>query len=758
VPDHADPRIRLSIVGVVVVSLFASLFARLWYLQVINRSEFQVQASAIHLRVIHEEGTRGRILDRNGKVLVDNRVSLVVYLDHLELKNVKEVTLKKVFVRLAETLTSFGVRTKAPEIQRLFNDKRYGPQELVPIASDVSQALELYLAEHHDEFPGVVVKRRTVRTYPYGKLAAHLVGYVGQISEKELAARQEPSDGEEASATSTSTTSASTSSSTSSGSGTQRSNEVAKPYQPGDQIGKAGVEATFEQYLRGVPGDRTIQVDARGDYLTTTKETASRPGEDVWLSIDLDLQSYAEQLLSQTLSGVRGTVDKDGKVHNAPQGSVVITDPATGQLLAMASFPSYDPAELVNGISTDLWERLNDKASGQPLFNWALQGTYAPGSTFKLFTAAGALESGFLHPGNDSYYDRGSYKVGGCKSGKCEFRNSGGAKYGAVNVSKALTVSSDVFFYWLGDQLWQQRGTFGDTPIQDAATSFGLGEKTGVALPGEAKGRVPTPAWLEAVHNANPKAFPRGQWRAGDNLNTAVGQGDVLVTPLQLANAYATFANGGTHYVPQIALKVTRPKDVGHPVNQAGNAVVVREFASEANGTVELTPEARAQIYSGLEGVVMSGSGTAHSAYTAHPPSWPAAGKTGTAQVNGKADTSVFVGWGPADIGSVPRYAISSIIPESGFGGDVSAPLVMSIMQAISNGTVPQVLSDSDRAAGLEVLAGALGVDSGGTATSAPPQPTVPPSAAPGVAVTPAASGNEGVEAPTTTAPKKAGP
>lgn len=742
--ERADPRIRLSIVGVVVVSLFGSLFARLWYLQVINRSEFQVQASTIHLRVVHEEGTRGRILDRNGKVLVDNRVSLVVYLDHLELKNVEEVTLKKVFARLAKTLTSFGVRVKTPEIERLFNDKRYGPQELVPIASDVSQALELYLAEHHDEFPGVVVKRRTVRTYPYGKLAAHLVGYVGQISAKELAARQEPTEGDAATSSSSSTTT------TEPLPGRRLASEAAKPYQPGDQIGKGGVEATFEQYLRGVPGDRTIQVDARGDYLTTTKEAASRPGEDVWLSIDLDLQAYAEQLLSQTLGGVRGTVDKDGKVRNAPQGSVVITDPATGQVLAMASFPSYDPAELVNGISTDLWERLNDKASGRPLFNWALQGTYAPGSTFKLFTAAGALDSGFLHPGNDSYYDRGSYKVGGCKAGKCEFRNSGGAKYGAVNVSKALTVSSDVFFYWLGDQLWQQRGTFGDTPIQDAATAFGLGQKTGVALPGEAKGRVPTPEWLRSVHEASPKAFPRGQWRAGDNLNTSVGQGDVLVTPLQLANAYATFANGGTHYVPQIALKVTRPKDVGRPVNQAGNAVVVREFASEATGSVEMTPEARAQIYAGLEGAVMSGSGTAHSAYTAHPPAWPAAGKTGTAQVNGKADTSVFVGWGPADAGSVPKVAISAIIPESGFGGDVAAPLVMSIMQAVSNGSVPQVLSDSDRAAGLEVLAGAI---------NAAPPPSAPPVASPPeVVATPPSTGNEGNDAPATTLPTKAGP
>lgn len=676
------------------VSLFASLFARLWYLQVIDRNEYQTSASAIHLRPIHEQGTRGRILDRNGKVLVDNRASLVVYLDHLALKNASDVTLQKVFGRLAATLTSFGQRVKAPEIERLFNDKRYGPQDLVPVVSDVSQDVELYLAEHHDDFPGVVVKRRSVRTYPYGKLAAHIIGYVGQINAEELAARQ-AAEGTPGKAKST-------------------AGSVAKPYQAGDQIGKGGVEATFEKDLRGVPAERIIQVDARGDYVTTTKEAASRPGEDVWLSIDIDVQAYAEQLLAQTLGGIRGTTDKDGKVRNAPQGSVVVTDPATGQVIAMASFPSYDPSELVNGISTDLWDRLNDSKSGRPLFNWALQGTYAPGSTFKLFTAVGGVNSGFLRPGNDTYVDRGTYKVSNCKGSKCEFSNSGKSRYGTVNLTRALTVSSDVYFYWVGDQLWQQQGNFGATAIQDAAARFGLGEPTGVSLPGEAKGRIPTPDWLAGVHQSNPKAFPRGTWRAGDNLNTAIGQGDVLVTPLQLVNGYATFANGGTHYVPQIALKVTRPKDVGLPVNKTGNAVTVRDIAPIATGSVEIPPASRAEIYSGLQGAVMSGEGTANPAYRAFPTAWPAAGKTGTAQVNGKADTSVFVGWGPADPATVPTTAISVIIPESGFGGDVAAPLAMQILQAISNRTVPQVISDSDRAAGLEVFAQAVGAAGGG--------------------------------------------
>jgi penicillin-binding protein 2 len=665
---------RLSMVGIVCLSLFASLFVRLWYLQVIDQSE-HVRATQIHRRTIRVEGSRGRILDRNGKVLVDNRVTRVIGIQRQDIKDESPRQRAKLFDRLAATLTSFGIPTKSPAIEDRYDDLRYGPLELVPIVTDLeNRDLEVYLAEHHDEFPGVVVRRRTVRTYPYGGVAAHLLGYVLQINEKELAAK----DAEQKQLLATH----------------QATRADLKPYQGGDEIGKAGVERTFEDDLRGTPSDRTIQVDARGDYVTTLKESKPKQGDDVWLTIDVDLQAYAEQLLAQQLEALKGTVNKEsGKRRNAPQGSVVIIDPRNGEVLAMASYPSYDPTDLVNGISSARWAALNDKATGQPLFNWALQGTYAPGSTFKLFTATAALDTGFLRPGNDHFVDRGTYTVANCRAGKCTFRNSGGAHHGSLDVSRAITVSSDVFFYWIGDQVWQQRGTYGETAIQDAAAQYGIGHTTGIALPGEAAGRLPTPQNRKQMHEANPTAFPNGNWYAGDNVNMSIGQGDDLVTPLQLSNAYATFANGGTRYVPQIVLKVTRPKDVGLSPSDPANYTVVRDIHPQVAGKVTFAPGAYEKIYQGLYGAVNAAGGTAHGAWNAHPVAFPMAGKTGTAQVNGKEDTSAFVAFGPAVSPHnqifPPQYCISVMIPEAGFGGDVSAPLAFSIMQARSRGQVP---------------------------------------------------------------------
>jgi penicillin-binding protein 2 len=307
----AVSRSRLSIVGIVCISLFGALLARLWYLQLIDSHDFEVAAPSVHLRTIHEQGPRGRILDRNGKVLVDNRVTKIIGLDRQPIRKLPAEERTELFRRLAQTLTEFGIPTKAPAIEKLYDDKRYGPLELVPIATDVDNPdLEVYLGEHHLEFPGVEVRRRTVRTYPYGSLAAHIVGYVGQINEAELAAKQKELGKP----------------------GRTAASRDAKTYKPGDEIGKAGVEASYEDVLRGVPSDKTIQVDARGDYLATVKESTPRPGDDIWLTIDADLQAYAEQLLRNQLDALRGTIEPStGKVRRVPQGSVVITNPRRGR-------------------------------------------------------------------------------------------------------------------------------------------------------------------------------------------------------------------------------------------------------------------------------------------------------------------------------------------------------------------------------------------------------------------------------------------
>lgn len=674
---------RLGAIGIVAISLFLALFARLWFLQGIERQEFEATSVSNRLRVIQTEGPRGRILDRNGKVIVDNRTTIVVSLDREPLRekvggldDSVEADIPKIreelwgdFERIATALTSLGVPTTPDDVWGRFMDKRYSPQEPVPVAEDVSVEVEQYLVERAVDFPGVIVARKTVREYPYGPLAAHVLGYVGEINEEELLARGVEVPGSDAAPETTTTI----------------PGVEPKPYEPGDSIGKTGVERAYEADLRGTPGQRTIEVNAKGELLDVVSDTPPESGDDVWLTIDIDLQAHAEAELAETLDSVRGS-SRSGT--NAPNGTAVITDPPTGEVLAMASYPSYDPRLIVNGIPTELWDQWQDPASGLPLFNWATQGTYAPGSTFKPITALAGIRSGFLRPGNDTYADGGVYRLDGCNSGKCEFPNSGGSAYGRVDLARSLTVSSNVYYFWISDNLWRSRATYGETPIQDTAEEFGLGSRTGIELPGEAPGRIPTPQRRKEAFAANPEAFLTDEWFTGDNLNTGVGQGDVLVTPLQLTSVYATLANGGAVMRPHVAFQTTRAIDPTVDPGSRGNYEVVRTIEPEQVAQVDIPPDRYIEIFQGLVGVTQSGEGTASGAWQASPTAWPFAGKTGTAEVSGKANTSVFAGWGPAIGGQEPTHAISVIIPESGFGGEVAAPLAFSIMAPASDGTL----------------------------------------------------------------------
>jgi penicillin-binding protein 2 len=339
----------------------------------------------------------------------------------------------------------------------------------------------------------------------------------------------------------------------------------------------------------------------------------------------------------------------------------------------MASFPDYDPADFTKVIPQTLWDQLNDPNGPYgdlPLNNRAIQGQYAPGSTFKLITAYAALTSGAISP-SSSINDPGFYTVPGCKGEQCTFRNAGGQSHGTVNVSRALTVSSDVFFYTLGGLFWTDRSAYGD-PIQKAATDFGLGVETGVPLVGEQKGWVPTPDNKKQRHAENPTAFPYGDWFTGDNVNIAIGQGDMLVTPLQLANAYATMANGGTLYSPNIAMAVYAP----------GGKDVVRTIAPRVLHMVNIPAEVRDPIMEGLTGVTTSASGTAYAAFLGFPGDWQVAGKTGTAQVSNGSDNALFVGMGPV---SAPMYVNAAVLENSGFGASAAAPAVRRVLQGFAD-------------------------------------------------------------------------
>jgi penicillin-binding protein 2 len=633
-------RIRLSVLGIVAVALFASLFARLYDIQVVGSPEFQVQAEANRVRTVQVPAPRGRILDREGEVLVGNRVAVVVAIDRNAFGDLSRSERGSLLDRLSVELTAAGQPTTPDQIRGRLDDERYSRYAPVPIAHDVTEDLKIYLDEHADEFPSVQAERTAVREYPFGQLAAHILGYVGQINEEELSYVQ-AADGPEA----------------------------AKPYNRNDQIGKAGVERTYEQYLRGRPGERRIEVDAEGNPVRVINERLPQPGDDLVLSVDIDVQAEAELRLRQGMEEARARVPRSGERNNPNAGSTVVLDPSNGQVLALASYPTYDPRQFVDGIDQQEWAYLNDPANNYPLNAVATQGQYAPGSTYKLFTGYAGVMGG-VRGIDDIYNDTGGYSIPGCTGLKCFRSNAGGASYGAVDLRRAITVSSDAYFYSLGAEFWIQQQRLGsDEAMQQHLTPWGLGSETGIALTGEAPGRVPTPQWrreyCEAIQCGDPL------WRAGDNVNMAIGQGDVLVTPLQLANGYATFANGGTRHVPQIALRVQS--------NETGETVVGIE--PQVAGRVDLPGDLRQALLDGLSGVPHPG-GTASGAFAGFPlDQFPIAGKTGTAQVDGKADTAVFSAFGPVND---PRYQVTTIIEEAGFGGTSSAPVVRSLFDALA--------------------------------------------------------------------------
>jgi penicillin-binding protein 2 len=647
--SNGTPRLRLTIVGIVAVALFASLFARLYDLQIVGSPEFQVQADANRIRTVTVEAPRGRILDRTGKVLVDNRVTIVVAVDRNAFDELDRSEQDEMLVRLSAELTAVGQVITPGQIRDRIKDSRYSRYAPVPIAHEVTDQLKIYIEEQPDLFPAVVAERAPIREYPYGRLAAHIFGYVGQINQDELTY--------------------------------VRASGGDKPYALNDEIGKSGVERTFENYLRGTPGLRRIEVDANGDPVRVINERQPVQGDDLVLAIDIDIQALAQQKVEQGLADARARPTREGnEPNNGITGAAVVQDPRNGEVLALASYPTVDPTQFVDGIDANEWAYLNDPANHYPLNNYAIQGQWAPGSTYKLFVGYASATSG-LRPQDEIYRDQGGYSIPGCTGEKCTRRNAGGTAYGNVNLSSALTVSSDSYFYSVGAEFWLQRDRLGgDAAMQQYLSPWGIGEETGIALTGESAGRIPDPAWkvryCERLRENNPDASCDDVWRTGDSVNMAIGQGDVLVTPLQLGNGYATFANGGTRYVPQIALRA----------QSSATGEVTEEFGSAVAGTVSISPEIRQAEMDGLLGVPRPG-GTAARAFAGFDlDAFPVAGKTGTAQVLGKADTAVFSAFGPAP---APRFQVTVVLEESGFGGTASAPVARALFDVLS-GAVPE--------------------------------------------------------------------
>ena len=616
----------MAAVGVLTICCFVTLLTRLVHLQVAERPAYAARAEANRLRIVPVEPPRGRILDRAGRVLADSGSAWRIRLDRRMPAARRGQLLAQLAPVLGVSAAGLEARVSDPSADRVL------PATLL---DDAPEEVVVALRERAAEFEGVEIDSHPIRRYPHGRLAAHVLGMLGA----------EPVPGRSG------------------------------------RRGANGVEAAYDELLAGQAGEERVEVDSGGRPVGAVGRRAAVPGRDVRLTLDFDVQMAAEQALADGMARARsGTGAPGGSGSPAPGGAVVALDTRDGSVLALASAPTFEPAALAGRISGATWAALHDPAAHAPLTNRALQGLYAPGSTFKPVTALAALGAGLITPAT-GVDDRGSYLRGGRR-----LQTAPGRAYGQVDLARALAVSSDVYFYGLGDRLARvPPGTSDDGPIQTVAGRLGFGRPTGIDLGSEAAGRVPGPASRREAHerrserrsNDGPKGsigagpnvgevradvVPDGRWYPGDNVNLAIGQGDLLVTPLQLATAYATLATGLVPPAPHVVADEPNPQG--------------------PRPTVELDPGARMAVLTGLLRAVGSREGTAAAAFAGFPlDRVPVAGKTGTAEVNGKADTSLFAAVAPAND---PRFVVVAVVEESGFGSVVAAPIVRKVLEVLT--------------------------------------------------------------------------
>ncbi|MFW2383728.1 MAG: penicillin-binding protein 2 [Acidimicrobiales bacterium] len=635
---------RFAVVGWLAAGLFFVLIGRVWFLQVISSPQLTEVAAGNRTREIVSESARGKILDVNGTVIAGLRESLVVTLDWSGLRHLDNDERVALLADAAHEMNTAGVKIKAADLEAVYERAKTRSLQPVIVADDVP--VELWVTLQERAFPGVVAERRSLRTYPYNEVAAHLIGYIGRVQDQDEA---------------------------------DELNEVddAKPYQPGDEIGRSGLEAEFDRVLRGTPERRLVEVNARNEVVRTIEVLQpGEPGSNLHLTIDVHLQAEAERTLQyHLLLAQRRPPCEDCPDHLANAGSIVITDVTDGSLVAAASYPAFVPGDFLYGMTQAQADYLFQSAD-QPFVNRSVAGLYAPGSTFKPFSAYGAITTGVRTP-DDVWNDEGKYQLISCEEnpggGRCVFQNAKAQILGEVQLVDAISRSSDTYFYSLGEELWLDTDTFGVTPVQDAAEAFGFGTPTGLRLGIERSGRVPTPERRKADHDRNPEAFPNDQWFVGDNVNLAIGQGDLLVTPIQLANAYAMIAADGTQFETRLVQSITNGE----------SERVIQSFEPLVSSSIALNAETMEPIKLGLEGATVTG--TAKTAFAGFPQSIGVAGKTGTAQVAGKADYALFAGYGPLN---EPKYAISVILEQAGFGGDAAAPAARTMFDYLIAGEI----------------------------------------------------------------------
>lgn len=675
-------RLRLVVLQVLVLSLLVTLTGRLWYLQVLRSGDYRSAATENGTRQIVTPAARGMIVDARGRPLARNRTALVVSISRTALLRQPDggrALVAKVARVIGRPAADVWAATRlcgsagAAPPPRCFNGSPYQP---IPVTDEADTQMALQIIERHEDFPGVTAELTDVRSYPepLGANAAHELGYLGPVTDEELARRS---------------------------AGARKGLRNERVLQRTDLIGRAGLEREYDDDLRGAPGVKTLAVDHQGAVLGTLSETRPRAGNHLVTTIDAKVQAEAEKQLRAAIRRARteGDINKGFQKHKADSGAVVVMDVRTGGLVAMASWPTYNPNIWVGGISNRDYRAITSRKRHYPNQSRAFQGEFAPASTFKAVSLPAAVRAGYsLHA---SYNCPSSYSIGGTPKANYESN-----AYGLIPMKRAIEVSCDTVFYKFAYETWLRQGGLypgkrTKDPFTEMAKAFGLGTQTGLDLPSESGGRIADRAWKRAYWKATrgfycakartgyPEVARKDPeraayllalskencvdgwaYRGGDAANFAIGQGDTTVTPLQLARVYATVANGGRLVTPHIGRAIVSPQ-----------GRLVRDLEPRAAGRVPVARSTLAWLRSALRSVTERGTGYGPFSRAGFPlATVPVASKTGTGEVYGKETTSWFASYAPANH---PRYAVVMMVSQGGTGSGISGPSVAQLYKSL---------------------------------------------------------------------------
>lgn len=608
---------RVQVVQWVVLFCFLLLASRLIYLQVVRHDDLLAQAENNRTAILPTVPTRGTILDRNGVVLASNYSAYTLEITPSKVKDL-EATINE----LAELV---DIQTKdRRRFKRLREESK--SFDSLPIRNRLTDEEVARFSAQSYRFPGVEIKARLFRQYPYSELASHVIGYIGRINQRDKERLEEEED-------------------------------VVANYRGTEYIGKLGVEQRYERELHGITGVNEVETSAGGRATRSLSSRPAVPGQNVVLSIDIQLQKMVEDLFGNR------------------RGALVALDPNNGEVLAFVSKPTFDPNLFVDGIDVENWQMLNESID-KPLLNRALRGTYPPGSTYKPFMAMAALSTG-KRSASTIINDAGSWTYGGHT-----FRSHGDAGLGPVDMVRSIVLSSNVYYYSLANEM-------GVDTIHDFMKPLGFGQITGIDLPGEVRGILPSTDWKRNYY----KKPEQKKWYGGETISLGIGQGYNTFTMLQLASATATLANGGMQFRPRV---VTATQDaLTHSQTQVG---------AQQPLNLGYKPEHVEVIHKGLVGVVTSGT----SARVFAGAGYTSAGKTGTAQAvtigqkdkydAGKLseyqrDHALYMAYAPAEN---PKIAVAVVVENAGFGAASAAPIARRVFDYWLLGQYP---SEEDMAA-----------------------------------------------------------